>query len=263
VIPKIIHQTAYANENEWHPIWKHCQQSTLKHFKDFEYKFWDDNSLDNFVKEKYPQIYKEYKNFPAHIFQLDCVRYLLLHHFGGIYIDMDVYCYDNFYEELIGEVNLVESIGDELVQNSLMASVPNNSFWLDCYELCKYRIKNYKLKPNFLSPQLQMETDENNNLVRFMTGPIMLSDCFKQSKYNINKLPYKLFNHEPLKYTPELKTKHMQSGMWGKEIKTNFDLVRIKEGGNTALNEYYKFAYKLKTSINLDNFDFYKDYSSI
>ena len=33
MIPKIIHQTAYANKEEWHPIWKHCQQSTLKHFK--------------------------------------------------------------------------------------------------------------------------------------------------------------------------------------------------------------------------------------
>jgi mannosyltransferase OCH1-like enzyme len=54
MIPKIIHQTAYSNKNEWHPIWKTCQKSTLKHFKDFEYKFWDDNSLDNFVKEKYP-----------------------------------------------------------------------------------------------------------------------------------------------------------------------------------------------------------------
>ena len=55
----------------------------------------------------------------------------------------------------------------------------------------------------------------------------------------------------------------MQSGMWGKEIKSNFDLIRIKDGGNTSLNEYYKFSYKIKTSIDLDNFDFYKDYSHI
>lgn len=261
MIPKIIHQSAYKDKNEWHPIWKICQQSVLKNFKDFEYKLWDDDSLDNFVKEKYPQIYEEYKNFPGHIFQLDCVRYLLLHYYGGIYIDMDVYCYDNFYNELTEEVNLVESIGDEIVQNSLMASIPNHLFWIDCYKLCNYRVKNFKLKPNFLSPELQMETDDNNNLVRFITGPLMLSDCYKQNKYNINKLPYKLFNHEPLKYSSILKTKHMQSGMWGKEIKSNFDLIRIRDGKNTSLNEYYKFAYKLKTSINLDNFDFYKDYS--
>ena len=53
MIPKIVHQTAYSNKNEWHPIWKHCQQSILNHFKNFKYKFWDDESLDNFVKEKY------------------------------------------------------------------------------------------------------------------------------------------------------------------------------------------------------------------
>ncbi len=52
MIPKIVHQTAYCNKEEWHPIWKLCQQSILNHFKDFEYKFWDDDSLDNFVKEK-------------------------------------------------------------------------------------------------------------------------------------------------------------------------------------------------------------------
>jgi len=50
MIPKIIHQTAYSNKEEWHPIWKHCQPSVLSCFKDFEYKFWDDDSLDNFVK---------------------------------------------------------------------------------------------------------------------------------------------------------------------------------------------------------------------
>ena len=61
MIPKIIHQSAYLNKNEWHPIWKLCQPSVLKNFKDFEYKFWDDDSLDNFVKEKYPTVYVEYK----------------------------------------------------------------------------------------------------------------------------------------------------------------------------------------------------------
>jgi hypothetical protein len=262
MIPKIIHQTAYSNKNEWHPIWKTCQKSTLKHFKDFEYKFWDDDSLDNFVKEKYPKIYEEYKNFPAHIFQLDCVRYLLLHHFGGIYIDMDVYCYDNFYDQLKEEVNLVESIGDELVQNSLMASIPKHPFWMDCYDLTLHRIKTIKLKPN-LNTFFKKEADENDNLVRLISGPLMLSDCVKHNKHSIYILSYKYFNHEPLSYKKEFKTKHMQSGMWGKEIKSNFDLIRIKDGGNTSLNEYYKFSYKIKTSIDLDNFDFYKDYSHI
>jgi tetratricopeptide (TPR) repeat protein len=30
-----------------------------------QYKFWDDDSLDNFVKEKYPKIYEEYNYYPS------------------------------------------------------------------------------------------------------------------------------------------------------------------------------------------------------
>ena len=262
MIPKIIHQTAYSNKEEWHPVWKHCQQSNLKHFKDFEYKFWDDDSLDNFVKEKYPQIYGEYKNFQCHIFQLDCVRYLLLHHFGGIYIDMDVYCYNNFYNELKGDVNLVESIGDELVQNSLMASLPNHPFWMDCYDLTLHRTKTIKLKTN-LNTFFKKEADENDNLVRLISGPLMLSDCVKQNKHSVYILPYKYFNHEPLSYKKEFKTKHMQSGMWGKEIKDGFYVIRNNNDPSIPIEEYHKYSYKMKTSIDLNNFDFYKDYSSI
>lgn len=263
MIPKIIHQTAYANKNEWHPIWKHCQKSVLENFKNFEYKFWDDDSLENFVKETYPEIYEEYKNFPVHIFQLDCVRYLLLYHYGGIYIDMDVYCYNNFYDELKGEINLVESINDELVQNSLMASIPNHPFWKDCYDLTSNRTKEIKLKKPNLNTFLKKEADENDNLIRIISGPLMLSDCVKQNKHSIYILPYKYFNHEPLTYKKEFKTKHMQSGMWGKEIKEGFNFLRNNNDPNIPLEEYYKFSYKLKTSIDLNNFDFYKDYSSI
>jgi mannosyltransferase OCH1-like enzyme len=262
VIPKIIHQTAYSNKEEWHPIWKICQQSTLKHFKDFEYKFWDDDSLDNFVKETYPKIYEEYKNFSCHIFQLDCVRYLLLHYYGGIYIDMDVYCYDNFYDELKEDIFLVESIGDELVQNSLMASVPNHPFWMDCYDLTLHRTKTIELKPN-LNTFFKKEANENDGLIKFISGPLMLSDCLRQTKHSIYILPHKYFNHEPLTYKKEYKTKHMQSGMWGKEIKQNFYKVMSQDNSNVLLEEYHKYSYKMKTSIDLNNFDFYKDYSSI
>jgi len=262
MIPKIIHQTAYSNKDEWHPIWKHCQQSTLKHFKDFQYKFWDDNSLDNFVKEKYPQIYEEYKNFSKHIIQLDCVRYLLLHYYGGIYIDMDIYCYNNFFDELDKNIYLVESINDELVQNSLMASIPNHPFWIDCCELTIRREKKIKLKTNF-SDLSKKEADESDYLIKFISGPLMLSDCLKKTKHSIGILPHRYYNHEPLTYRKEYKTKHMQSGMWGKEIKHNFDSAEIKYNLNLSLEEYHKYSYKMKTSIDLNNFDFYKDYSSI
>jgi hypothetical protein len=262
MIPKIIHQTGYAIKDEWHPIWKMCQQSIIKNFKGFEYKFWDDQSLENFVKEKYANIYKEYKNFPEHIIQLDCVRYLLLHYYGGIYIDMDVYCYDNFYDELNGEINLVESINDEIVQNSLMASIPYHPFWDDCYDLTLQRVKKTKIN-RYAKLGIKDKPDSNDDLIRFISGPLMLSDCLKKNKFKINILPCKLFNQHPLVYKKEFKTKHMQSGMWGKEIKEGFYTLKEKHNPYIPIEDYHKYSYKVKTSIDLDNFDFYKDYSSI
>jgi hypothetical protein len=91
----------------------------------------------------------------------------------------------------------------------------------------------------------------------------MLSDCVKQNKHPVYILPYKYFNHEPLSYKKEFKTKHMQSGMWGKEIKDRFYVIRNNNDSSIPIEEYHKYSYKMKTSIDLDNFDFYKDYSSI
>jgi hypothetical protein len=263
VIPKIIHQSAYANKNDWHPIWKICQQSVLKEFKDFEYKLWNDDTLDNFVKIKYPKFYKQYKSFPAHILQLDCVRYLLLHYYGGIYIDMDIYCYQNFYKDLKEGVNLPESNWNEIVQNSLMASPPKNNFWIQCFYLCCYRIKKNKININLKEIGMKKGSNENDESVKFITGPIMLSDvCLNfYNLYNIYILPKTIFSIDPFEYKKQLKTKHMQSGMWGREIKENFDIVRKNDGENVSLNDYYKNSYMFKNNINLDNFDFYKDYN--
>jgi hypothetical protein len=55
----------------------------------------------------------------------------------------------------------------------------------------------------------------------------------------------------------------MQSGMWGKEIKDGFYVIRNNNDPSIPIEEYHKYSYKMKTSIDLDNFDFYKDYSSI
>ncbi len=263
MIPKIIHQSAYSNENNWHPIWKICQQSILKEFKDFKYMLWDDDALDNFVKTKYPKFYKEYKSFPTHILQLDCVRYLLLHYYGGIYMDMDIFCYQNFYKDLKEGINLPQSTGDEAVQNSLRASPPKNNFWIQCFYLCCYRVRNNKIDINLKKIGMKKGSDENDELIKFITGPIMLSHlCLNfYNIYNIYILPKTIFGIDPLEYKKKLKTKHMQSGMWGREIKENFDTVRKNDGGKIPLDDYYKSSYLFKLNINLDNFDFYKDYN--
>ena len=47
------------------------------------------------------------------------------------------------------------------------------------------------------------------------------------------------------------------------EIHTMFEDLRKKENYIAGLREYHKESYLNKTKIDIDTFDFYKDYSSI
>lgn len=79
----------------------------------WEYTLWTDESGDAFVKEYYPQLFSTYRGYRQEIQRsniLRCVslaqsalilnadvlpslgRYLVLHHYGGIYLDLDLRC---------------------------------------------------------------------------------------------------------------------------------------------------------------------------
>lgn len=134
-IPKIIHQTAPKNEKEWHPIWKECQQSWKNNFQDAEYIMWDDEDIRDLIKSDYPKFLKDYDSLPYHIMRVDFARFCILHKYGGIYADMDMYCYSNFYNFLKSEsIYLIESWPEweEKVSNCLIASIPNHPFWEKC-----------------------------------------------------------------------------------------------------------------------------------
>ena len=133
MIPKIIHQTG-PEEQKWHPIWKECSESWKSTFPDFQYMYWTDDDIRNLVKEEYSEFLELYDEFPHHIMRVDFARFCILHSRGGIYADLDIYCYKNFYDLLKRNLYIVESWGDwgEKVQNSLMISTPNQEFWEKC-----------------------------------------------------------------------------------------------------------------------------------
>jgi mannosyltransferase OCH1-like enzyme len=133
MIPKIIHQTG-PDEQKWHPIWKECSETWKNTFPDFQYMYWTDDDLRNLIKEKYSEFLELYDNFPHHIMRVDFARFCILHSYGGIYADLDIYCYKNFYDLLKRDLYILESWSEwgEKVQNSLMASSQNQEFWEKC-----------------------------------------------------------------------------------------------------------------------------------
>jgi mannosyltransferase OCH1-like enzyme len=87
MIPKIIHQT-WANQNI--PVdLSSLQQTWLEHHPDWEYRFWTDISIREFLAEYYDWFLPFYDKYQHYICRVDSFRYFLLYHYGGIYIDLD------------------------------------------------------------------------------------------------------------------------------------------------------------------------------
>lgn len=249
-ISKIIHHIAPANRSRWHPMWERCYPSWQEHFGDFEHKLWnDEDDIDNIVKDYYPQYYNTYLEFPLHIMRIDFARFCILHRYGGIYADMDVYCYKNFYSDLTDSVYIQHApYGNAPIENALMASEANNEFWLKCMDKS---VETYKNKVKLRNNTLDLKYRLDQLIITSSTGPHLVFEVLKENPNSVYILPGVLYNNHGLSYHPEYRTKHMLTAMWGKEAYNNKD-VYIEE-----LNKYSDMA-----GVTIDTFDFYKDYTN-
>ncbi|KAH7115599.1 nucleotide-diphospho-sugar transferase [Dactylonectria macrodidyma] len=102
-MPRIFHQTC---KNETIPkIWAGSQQSCIKAYSGFEYKLWTDKRARDFLQSEYPWFLDTWDNYPFPIQRADAIRYFVLYHYGGIYLDMDTMCHQAFPIDQI-ETNL-------------------------------------------------------------------------------------------------------------------------------------------------------------
>ena len=204
-IPKIIHQTAPADESKWPLTWHKCQDSWKRHFPEPEYRhiMWHDEDLDLFVKKNYGWFYPIYINYDKKIKRIDIARYMILHKYGGIYADMDYYCNKNFYNQLENnKINIVESPYkyNEHLQNSLMASIPQNKLWI---EILRKAIS----RKNIPHPNTS-------------TGPRLLSSVYLTNRDKIHVLDYNYYNpklKDPNFNSDKIYTKHYLTSVWASQ----------------------------------------------
>lgn len=177
-IPKIIHHICPNDFNKWHSKWFTCYESWIQLYPSPEYKHmhWDDNELQDFIKENYNWFLDIYTNYDINIKRYDISRAFLLYHYGGIYADMDYIVYKNFYDELPQNIiSIPKSPYDynEVIQNSLMISPPKSIFWLYVIDECYNRYE-----WNVFSA----------------TGPRLLSFVLAEHPELVNLLPLELYN---------------------------------------------------------------------
>lgn len=163
-IPKIIHQTYKTNDIP--EIWREGQQRCIDLHPDYEYILWTDEMSRNFIAEEYPWFLKTFDNYKYPIERADSIRYFILNHFGGIYIDLDDGC-SRKLDPLLSFPAFVRRTSPTGVSNDVMGSVPRHPFFQRVMESLE------KYDKNWLIPYLT---------IMYSTGPLFVSVVWKQYK---------------------------------------------------------------------------------
>lgn len=164
IVPPIIHQT-YKNSSipeRWVPI----RDSVMELNPDFEYKFWTDESAREFLLRHYPWFVATFDNYKFPIMRSDALRYFILYHYGGFYIDLDIGVHQSLdpLRKMPTAFYKTSPLG---VSNGFMASVPGHPFFL-------YIMKSLeRYNRNWFSSYLT---------VMYSTGPLFVSILLQ--KYN-------------------------------------------------------------------------------
>jgi len=88
-IPKRIIQTA---KNFDLPLLSKAVVANIRLLNpDFEYMFFDDAQVEEFIDTQFPEYRKIFDSFPVRIQRYDFFRYLAVYYYGGFYFDLDVF----------------------------------------------------------------------------------------------------------------------------------------------------------------------------
>lgn len=123
VIPHIIHQTWKTTTLP--PQYVAAAESWRRMHPGWTYHLWTDEMLDAFVRERYPDVWPLWRSYPDQIQRVDTARYMLLHHFGGIYSDLDIECLRSM-EPLCAHDVVLPRTAPVGVSNDLMLAVPGH-----------------------------------------------------------------------------------------------------------------------------------------
>ncbi|EPY51215.1 mannosyltransferase [Schizosaccharomyces cryophilus OY26] len=169
LIPKIIHQTWKTDTVP--EKWKAAQESCLALHPDYKYILWTDEMSRNFIAEHYPWFLKYFDAYPYNVQRADAIRYFVLLHYGGIYIDLDDGCQRRL-DSLLYYPAVFRRTDPVGVSNDVMGSVPGHPFFSFIISKLASNAKSYI----FPYPTIM-----------FSTGPLSISFLWENYKNHLPK----------------------------------------------------------------------------
>lgn len=207
-IPHILHQIWFdwngTGIPEKYKTWSNkCQEI----HSDWQYWLWDEKMALEFMSTNYSWFLNTYNNYDKPIKRVDALRYFILYHYGGVYIDMDFICLKNL-EELLIDGNAIfgyqyEDISViDAVCNAFMASPDKHPL----FENLIYALEGSAIKdvikatgPTFLTTQIQKYYGTDIIIYKM---PIIYTHEWHENKFGKCKKSYELCKQQfPNSYT--------------------------------------------------------------
>lgn len=177
-IPKVIHQIWSGVDGPLPDYLSVLGDTWKSNHPDWRYEYWDNDRMNDFVADNYPQYVAAYNRFRYRIQQWDAIRYLILHKSGGMYVDFDYECIKPV-DDLLHEKECCFPVEPEqhrslfpegaYINNALMACMPGHPFM----ELIMKHV--FEETHTAAYDTMRME-------ILSTTGPVMLSKLYNEYK---------------------------------------------------------------------------------
>jgi hypothetical protein len=131
-IPRIIHQT--WKDSTLPDNYAGYRQTVLARHPGWRHRLWTDADNRLLIAKHYPWFLETYDGYRHGIERADAVRYFILLHYGGVYIDLDMECLKPI-DPLLGAGGLhfsllaAPTIDHAIVANALMAAPKGHPFF--------------------------------------------------------------------------------------------------------------------------------------
>lgn len=222
-------------------IYKFNLIKLLLHNQDYSYCLWNEIKIYNFISVFYPKLLSFYTNLKYKIYKIDFAKYIILYHYGGFFIDIDIESFkslnyidknDGLYFSKTAYINNFENklikkfydyqTNNYFINNGIMIASAKHPFFLEIISEAKKNIKN--------------NTDYFYNSQVFNTlGPSLLTNSiikYSNKYHDIHVIDNKYF--EPCygkditcKISKDTILMHQHKSVWIENIETNNSFINF------------------------------------
>lgn len=176
-IPRIIHQIWWQGQDKIPENLKKSHNSWKLHHPNWQIKVWDLYNMNQLIQTEYPWFSQIFDQYEYPIQRADAIRYFFLHYYGGVYVDMDLFCQKSItpviekMESQQLKLAFCKSGHLNYLSNWMIISTAHNAFWP---QLWKEMINKYDYKNCWKCIGKHMK-------VMYTTGPAILNNCIQKT----------------------------------------------------------------------------------